>query len=160
MPATDAFVTERVFEWVTADSAGGSAAAASSVLRAGLVLGGADSARSHRLAAALRSLDRPRVLALAPARPIFHNFFNRIGILHIHLRVDTEETNGETNTQDESIFGRERGASAGVGCSTGAAGRHAEDGEERDLRVQPAALPTTAPAPLPGPRRPALQLLL
>lgn len=56
----------------------------------------------------------------------------------------------------EPVPGRECGATARVGRAAGAAGVYAQDGAERHVRVQPAAIFAAAPAPLPRQQRPAL----
>ncbi|XP_028172726.1 uncharacterized protein LOC114361768 isoform X2 [Ostrinia furnacalis] len=60
----------------------------------------------------------------------------------------------------EPVPGGERGAAARVGRAAGAAGGDAADGGQRHVRVQPAAVPGAAPAPLPRRQWTTLQLLL
>lgn len=100
--------TKRVFGRATADGGGGAAAAAGSVLRAGPVRGRrAAGAAAKGVAAALRrGLVRPRLLTPPSARSLLHTLAAHTSVLHLHLRVDTEETDGKTDSEGTECIHR------------------------------------------------------
>lgn len=106
MQALDA--TKRVFGRATADGGGGTAAPAGPVLCAGPVFSrrAAGGAAVGAAAAVRRGLVRPRLLPPPPARSLLHTLAANTSVFHLHLRVDTEETYGKTDSEGTECIDR------------------------------------------------------